>query len=133
MKRRPQVAPTIKYISTVCLCADFLFRFVCRWAGGASPSPTIMFSATVCLCADFLFRSCADGRTTNGRPYGILISFCKAFFNKNSLLPKRQKGSFTFPKGIFHICESKYFIPQGFHLRFAQISLKKHPFRGAFS
>ena len=44
-----------------------------------------------------------------------------------------RKANFMFPKGIFHICESKYFIPQGFHLRFAQISQKKHPLRGAFS
>ena len=33
-------------------------------------------SAIVCLCVDFLFGSCADGRTTNGRPYGEIVNLC---------------------------------------------------------
>ena len=129
--------------ATGCLCDDFLFWFACR------------FQPSSVSCADTFPRSSGEGLITfNFNRLFVrrfFVSFvCRwagdqwsplrctnklplSFYNKISLLPKRQKGSFTFPKGIFHICESKYFIPQGFHLRFAQISLKKHPERGAFS
>ena len=58
-----------------CLCGDFLFRFVCRWAGGASPSPTVTYAATGCLCIKLSSASRADRQTTNCRPYGVTGSF----------------------------------------------------------